>query len=120
MKHKMYCIFSREALKLMNGNRGKMSTQAGHAYLHSYWDSMERFPAYCEEYRQGRVYKITLAVDTTEELHDLHEKLKETMGVSLVTDAGFTVFDGPTVTCLGVGPVPEDKAVLLKNLKVLI
>ena len=32
-KIKMYCIFSKEALKKMNGIRGKLASQAGHAYL---------------------------------------------------------------------------------------
>jgi len=119
MKVKMYCIFALESVKKMNGIRGKMCTQAGHAYLHSFWDSVKRFPGEhgfasdepsdAEKYQNGdRAYKITLIVDTIEELKELQEKYKDVCGTSLVTDAGFTVFDEPTTTCLGLGPILED------------
>lgn len=36
---RMYCIVARDSLKLMNGNRGKLAAQAGHAYLHAFWDA---------------------------------------------------------------------------------
>ena len=38
----------------------------------------------------------------------LQEKYKDICGTSLVTDAGFTVFNKPTTTCLGLGPISED------------
>jgi len=119
MKVKMYCIFALESVKKMNGIRGKMCTQAGHAYLHSFWDSVKRFPGEhgfasdgpsdAEKYQNGdRAYKITLIVDTVEELRVLQDKYKDICGTSLVTDAAFTVFDEPTTTCLGLGPIAEE------------
>ncbi len=39
MKIKIYCIFAKESVVKMNGIRGKIATQSGHAYLHSYWDT---------------------------------------------------------------------------------
>lgn len=103
----------------MNGIRGKMCTQAGHAYLHAFWDSVERFPGQhgfardepgdAEKYQNSeRAYKITLVVDTVDELRALQEKYKDVCGTSLVTDAGFTVFNEPTTTCLGLGPIAEE------------
>ena len=41
---KMYCIFSKEAVKAMNGNRGKLASMAGHAYLHAWWAAFRLFP----------------------------------------------------------------------------
>lgn len=119
MKIKMYCIFALESVKKMNGIRGKMCTQAGHAYLHSFWDSVQRFPGHhgfandepgdAERYQNSeRAYKITLIVDTVDELKALQEKYKDVCGTSLVTDAGYTVFNEPTTTCLGLGPISED------------
>lgn len=115
MKVKMYCIFALESVKKMNGIRGKMCTQAGHAYLHAFWDAMEseEFNYYKRgqaiEYKNSeRAYKITLIVDTVDELKALQEKYKDICGTSLVTDAGFTVFQEPTTTCLGLGPISED------------
>ena len=105
---KMYCITSKEALSKMKGVRGKMITQGGHAYLHDFWDSEKRFPAYAQAYRDSeRAYKITLVVETQAELEELELRYRDICGVSLVTDAGFTVFEGPTVTFLGLGPIPE-------------
>jgi peptidyl-tRNA hydrolase len=118
----MYCIFARESIKLMNGNRGKLGTQAGHAYLHAFWDAARRFPDDCPAYQdETHARKITLVVDTVEELKALQAAYKDVCGVSLVTDAGFTVFDQPTTTCLGIGPIADDNiGEDLKALKVLI
>ncbi len=107
-KIKMYAVFAMESVKLMKGSRGKLGTQAGHAYLHASWDSMDRFPEQHAAYRATtHAYKITLVVETVEHLQALYERYREVCGVSLVTDAGFTVFEKPTTTCLGIGPIPE-------------
>ena len=118
MKHKLYCIFAEESVKKMNGIRGKMCTQAGHAYLHTVWDAytptfnltkMFRKIKQAFHYKFSKhAYKITLKVSTVDELKILQEKYKDICGTSLVTDAGFTVFDEPTTTCLGIGPISED------------
>jgi peptidyl-tRNA hydrolase len=114
VKLKQYCIFSKEALDQMKGVRGKMITQGGHGYVHAYWDSLLRFPLVAASYRGSqRAFKITLVVPTEAELIALEAKYRERCGVSLVKDAGLTVFkndDGspkPTITCLGLGPVHE-------------
>lgn len=114
---KMYAIVSREALKAMNGNRGKLAAQAGHAYLHATWDTEDRWPGHDEGrnllglYRaSGKATKVCLVVDTTDELRALEAAYRPVCGVSLVTDAGLTCFDGvPTVTCLGIGPITDEQ-----------
>lgn len=131
MKYKMYAIFAKESVQKMNGIRGKMCTQAGHAYLHAFWDANQTMlnphggagtvPVNADKANQAiaymnsdHAYKITLVVDTVEELRALQDKYKDICGTSLVTDAGFTVFKDengnplPTITCLGVGPISED------------
>lgn len=119
---KMYCVVSREALKLMNGNRGKLATQAGHAYLHAFLNGNVIWDKRAEQYiASGRSFKITLAVDTTEELHELYRHYKGMAGTALIEDAGFTVFTEPTVTCLGIGPIFESqRCEKLSSLKPLI
>jgi len=119
MKHKLYCIFADESVKKMNGIRGKMCTQAGHAYVHSIWDAfapsfnlIKMFRKIKQAYaykHSERAYKITLRISTVDELKALQEKYRDICGTSLVTDAGFTVFAEPTTTCLGIGPIREDK-----------
>jgi peptidyl-tRNA hydrolase len=115
-KVKMYCVFAKESLDKMKGVRGKMLTQAGHGYLHAFWDSMDRFPLMVRAYRQsGRAYKITLVVPLVSDLERLEAIYRDVCGVSLVTDAGLTVFKDaagnpvPTTTCLGIGPIMESQ-----------
>lgn len=118
MKYKMYCIFANESVKKMNGVRGKLASMSGHAYLHAFWDAIpgpdkpytieEKFRQAIEYQSSNHAYKITLIVDTVDELNALQKKYKDICGTSLVTDAGYTVFDGPTTTCLGLGPISED------------
>jgi peptidyl-tRNA hydrolase len=128
MTYVMYCIVSREALKKMNGNRGKLAAQAGHAYLHAYWDAESRLAdewgqGNHDDYRRsGKAVKICLVVDTDDELRALEQAYRPKCGVSLVTDAGLTCFNGePTITCLGIGPILRDEVGEdLAGLKVLI
>ena len=108
-KIKMYCIFAQESLDKIKGVRGKMASMAGHGYLHAFWDAEKRYPRLAKAYFEtDHAYKITLVVPTVADLEELHEKYRNICGVSLVEDAGFTVFKEPTVTCLGLGPISED------------
>ena len=66
-------------------------------------------------------YKIALIVDTVEELIELQKRYKDVCGTSLVKDAGFTVFNEPTITCLGLGPISVDNIGRdLKSLKLFL
>lgn len=109
MKHKMYCVFAKESVQKMNGIRGKMCTQAGHAYLHTFMNAMMETPDLAEAYlNSGHSFKITLVVDTVDDLLQLQAAYKDICATQLITDAGFTVFSEPTTTCLGIGPLSED------------
>ena len=110
MKHKMYCIFAKESVQKMGGVRGKMCAQAGHAYLHTFMNAMNETPELATAYLDSKhAYKIALVVDTVEQLQELQESYKDVCSTKLITDAGFTVFEEPTTTCLGLGPISEDK-----------
>ncbi len=123
MKIKMYAIFCKEAVDKMKGSRGKLAAQAGHAFLHSFWNATEEYigeegnlhPVNYQKFSQAtkyrnssHAYKIGLIVDNEDQLKELQEKYSDICGTSLVTDAGFTVFNEPTITCLGIGPIQED------------
>lgn len=120
-KVRMYCIMAKDSLDLMKGVRGKMIAQGGHAYLHAFWDAETRFGRLARLYRRSdRAYKICLVVQTVAELERLRDAYQDVCGVHLVKDAAFTVFDAPTVTCLGIGPITEDLiGEDLKSLKTL-
>lgn len=119
---RIYSIISLEALAAMNGSRGKLVAQAAHSTLHTWWDAYERFPKVAKAYQSsGAAVKIALTipqdleiediltVDTTDQLSALLEAFQPVCGVSLVTDAGRTVFKEPTTTFLGVGPITKER-----------
>lgn len=125
----MYCIFAKESINKMGGNRGKLASMAGHAFLHSFWDAMKtnklRWNGKAEQaiaYKESNLaIKVTLVVDTVEELITLRDSYQDICGVSLVTDAARTVFEGPITVCLGIGPIGDyNIGEDLKQLKVLI
>lgn len=124
----MYCVFAKESLNKLGGNRGKMASMAGHAYLHAFWDAISEPIAQHSKYAQAmgykyseKAYKITLVVDTVDELLELQEQFKDICGTSLVKDAALTVLKEPTVVCLGLGPINVDNIPEnLAKLKVLI
>ncbi|RZK38493.1 MAG: hypothetical protein EOO61_07905 [Hymenobacter sp.] len=121
----MYAIFARETLRQMEFE-GKLAAQAGHCYLHAWWDAEYRLKyvkapfanTYCESsyytdimkpYQCGDdARKITLVVDTVAELEELYEQFRPHMGATLVEDCGYTVFDKPTITGVGLGPIHSD------------
>lgn len=109
--YKMYIIVSMEAVAKMKDFRGKMMAQAGHAIQVADWDSERRFPELRKNYQDSdHITKITLKVNTDEELLALASTYKSKCGVSVIKDAGFTVFNEPTLTCVGIGPIHKDNA----------
>lgn len=130
---RMYCIFSRESIKKMGGNRGKLSSMAGHGFLHAFWDVENRFgeDAYptkgglggdyplgsgyyiykyqrlIKAYKSGNAKKITLVVETDAELEEIYAKYSPEMGATRVVDSALTVFTEPTLACIGLGPCEQ-------------
>lgn len=139
---KMYAIFARETLKQMKVE-GKLAAQAGHAYLHAWWDAEERLseePYWIlgddeDYYRPTEYYrncmspykhgddarKIALVVNTVEELKELYDLYRPHMGATLVEDCGYTIFEQPTITAVGLGPITDEwlKHSKLKGLETL-
>ena len=101
---------------------GKLAAQAGHAYLHAWWDAedrLRRIPGQLKDtdyyrhvmlpYREGDdARKVSLVVDTVDELRELYDTFRPHMGATLVEDCGYTVFSEPTITAVGLGPVLAD------------
>lgn len=117
----MYAITSREVLQKIGGNRGKLSAQAGHAFLHAFWDAEERFADVAKAYKEsGSAKKVVCVVETDAQLLEIYEKSLNLFGTTKVVDSGLTVFDGPTLTFIGVGPLKETETPDFLLNKVLI
>lgn len=126
MPIKMYAIFARETLEQMQF-QGKLAAQAGHAYLHAYWDAEttnddDYYFDVVEAYKTDNdARKIALVVDTVEQLQELYGYARrDGFGATLVEDCGYTVFTEPTITAVGIGPINDDnKPEYLKTLETL-
>lgn len=111
---RLYAITSKEVLKKMNGNRGKLAAQSGHAYLHAFWDAEQWIPSVAREYQFSQAaVKIACVVETDQELESLYDQFssaEKIYGMTKVVDAGRTVFNGePTLTFIGIGPITKEE-----------
>jgi PTH2 family peptidyl-tRNA hydrolase len=110
-------ILVRKDLKMPSG---KIGAQVAHASMRVLLEQMDRqvistsvtrkltyeVESPMDAWLSCRFTKVCLRVDSEEELLDLYNKAKDKcLPCSLVTDAGFTVFNGvPTNTCVAIGP----------------
>lgn len=94
-------IVIRKDLKM---RRGKEIAQACHASLGVTLDNIDHPDV--KGWLAGRFAKIAVYVNSEQELFEIHDKaLEEGILTTMITDAGFTEFNGvPTNTCIAVGP----------------
>lgn len=98
---------------------GKLAGQAGHAVLGAYLDAVKRTPEVAAAYEADELHaKIVLQGGPERELVDLVMACGgQNIPHHLVTDAGLTEFSGPTVTCLGIGPISKEDAEAKLNMR---
>lgn len=100
---------------------GKKMSQIGHGVLANLSNTMREnmddegnvsfklSPAQFAWYK-GNFRKIVLRVDSEDQLMIIYEKAVELgLTVELIVDSGLTVFDGPTRTCVAIGPDFDEK-----------
>ena len=97
-------ILVRQDLKLP---KGKMSVQVAHASL----DVASKVDKeIVEKWKKQGAKKIVLKVEDEKELIKyLSIAQDEGLETTLIKDAGHTVLDPGTITCLGIGPDDESK-----------
>jgi PTH2 family peptidyl-tRNA hydrolase len=109
--------------KARNMRTGKYCAQASHASLGALLSLDKTISAdeksltidisnpFVHDWLLGRFTKVTVYVETDEELVALHKAAQEAgIPSSLITDAGLTEFNGvPTLTAVGIGPDDEEK-----------
>ncbi|MAE43000.1 aminoacyl-tRNA hydrolase [Candidatus Woesearchaeota archaeon] len=97
-------ILVRKDLKLP---KGKMSAQVSHASLDA---ALKADKKIMQEWKQEGAKKVVLHVVDEKELFKYKQLLEdEGIKTALIKDAGHTVVEPGTVTCLGVGPDLSEK-----------
>ena len=104
--------------KDLNMRKGKMVAQGAHASLNAILatakdkDGELSIPLSTElkSWMEGKYTKITVGVNSEEELRSIYEKAKEKgLLCSFVTDLGLTEFNGqPTATAVAIGPAEDE------------
>lgn len=85
---------------------GKVASQAAHAFLDAYLIAQDLRPDTIQKYKNNHGIKVVLESASLQDLEVAHaEAVAAGLPAVLVTDLGYTVFDGvPTITALGIGP----------------
>ncbi|MFT4244829.1 MAG: peptidyl-tRNA hydrolase Pth2 [Candidatus Woesearchaeota archaeon] len=87
--------------------KGKMIAQGAHACVEAVFESNKKLLL---NWKRGGMKKITLKVNSQEELEELIEKAQEEDLVAVtIRDAGKTQVESGTMTCGVIGPAPEEK-----------
>ena len=97
-------ILVREDLNLP---KGKLSAQVGHASVDCALKSDKKI---VDLWKKEGGKKVVLKVNGEKELFK-YKEMSEDFGLktALITDAGHTVVEPGTITCLGIGPDGEEK-----------
>lgn len=99
-------ILVRKDLKLP---KGKLCVQVAHAAITAFIEAKKLNEMWAEEWLKQGQKKILVKVGSLRELED-RKKLAESLGLpyAMIMDAGLTVLEPGTITCLGIGPAPSD------------
>jgi peptidyl-tRNA hydrolase, PTH2 family len=105
-EYKQVLVF-RTDLKM---GKGKIAAQAGHAAVSASEEAHKRHRTWWEAWLFEGQRKVAVKVVSEKELNDLKEAADD-LGLpnALIVDRGLTQIPEGTVTCLGIGPAPEDK-----------
>ena len=105
-EYKQVIVF-RSDLKV---GKGKIAAQAGHAAISAAQDAYVHHKKWWEAWLFEGQRKIAVKVANEKELLELEEQAKE-LGLpnALIVDRGLTQIPEGTITCLGIGPAPEEK-----------
>lgn len=108
-------IIVRSDLKLP---KGKLAAQVSHASVDCVLESDKRI---VDEWRSEGMKKVVLKVESIAELISFKKKAIATgLVCCMITDAGKTVVEPGTITCIGIGPADEDVIdKITKDLKML-
>lgn len=89
--------------------RGKVAAQVAHASLSACEEAVKRRRDWVEKWKASGQPKVVLKCSSEEELREMQKKARAAgLPSALVEDRGLTQVDPGTVTCLAIGPAPEE------------
>ncbi len=89
---------------------GKMAAQVGHAAVNCALSAKKNYKKFFDQWHSQGQKKVVVKAKGIEELRELQFQAKNAgLPNSLITDAGHTQLPPGTVTCLGIGPGPEEE-----------
>jgi len=102
----------------LNMPKGKLAVQVAHASVDAVLKTGKKL---VNSWKLRGMKKVCLKVDNLESLKKYIDKAKVNgITTSIITDAGKTVFSGPTITCGAIGPDFSEKIDLVTaDLKIL-
>jgi PTH2 family peptidyl-tRNA hydrolase len=104
-EYKQVIVF-RSDLKL---SKGKIAAQAGHAAISAAQEARKRHRDWWDAWLFEGQRKVAVKVKDEEELLELEEQAKDLdLPNALIVDRGLTEVPPDTITCLGIGPAPEE------------
>ncbi|MEM1552332.1 MAG: peptidyl-tRNA hydrolase Pth2 [Candidatus Bathyarchaeia archaeon] len=105
-RYKQVIVF-RSDLKL---SKGKVAAQAGHAAVSAAEEARKHRREWWKAWLNEGQRKVVVKVKSEAELLALERQAKEmALPCALIVDRGLTEIPPGTVTCLGIGPAPNDK-----------
>lgn len=91
---------------------GKLAAQVAHASVTcviSMFKKEGRFKKWVEEWEEEGQKKVVLQAPSLNDLLSIYEKaISKGLPSCLIRDAGLTELEPGTITCVGIGPAPEE------------
>lgn len=105
MKYKMVIVVRND----LGLSCGKIAAQASHAAVDCAFEAKKANAKWFKKWRSEGGKKVVVKVENLEELLTLEGQAKaKDLITCLITDAGLTEVPPSTVTCLGLGPAPNE------------
>lgn len=111
--------------KDLNMPAGKLAAQVAHASMATITNRLKNIDngyiletndINLKEWLENRFTKVILYVKSEKALLEVYDKaIEKQLPTYLIEDAGFTVFDKPTKTCLSIGPCLQDDLIGITN-----
>jgi PTH2 family peptidyl-tRNA hydrolase len=111
-------IVARSDVKM---GKGKLAAQVAHASVTAAGEASKRREEWYDEWTSSGQMKVVVKVHSEEESQELFRKARSAkLPAALIRDKGLTQVEPGTVTCLGIGPAPDEQIdVLTGKLKLL-